>query len=116
MNEQRGLYTSQAPTGDAESPAPLLGAITGYAKDVQQHIRRVAVSARMKDFLLEMHTRSFGNAGYQRRAGMEQPGCSCPFSNAEWARELDMSRQSLYRLRTQAVTLGIVRYEPDAGD
>src|SRR5260370_10384347 len=70
----------------------------------------------MKDFLLEVYDRSFSNAGYQRRAGLENPGGSCPFDNASWASELGMRRQHMYRLRKRAEELGILFYDEGERD
>lgn len=97
-------------------PVPLLGAVTGYAKEVVQNIRRSAVSRQMKDFLLEVYARSFGNAGFQRRAGRSDPGGSCEFRNVEWAHEFGIHRQHMYRLRVRAEELGMLRYIPDPLD
>jgi len=98
------------------TPVPLLGGVTGYAKEVVRNIRRAAVSAQMKDFLLEVYDRSFSNAGFQRRAGLENPGGSCPFDNASWASELGLRRQHMYRLRKRAEELGILFHDEGASD
>jgi hypothetical protein len=108
--------TAVEPDMPSQEAALPLGCVTGTAKDVLRIIARAAVSLHMMRFLLEMHTRSFGNAGYQRRAGSPRPGSSCPFNNAEWARELGLARQNLFRLRVQAVALGMVTYAPNATD
>ncbi len=104
------------PDASDTTPVPLLGSVTGYAKEVVRNIRRAAVSAQMKDFLLEVYDRSFSNAGYQRRAGLENPGGSCPFDNASWASELGMRRQHMYRLRKRAEELGILFYDEGERD
>src|SRR5262245_32721298 len=105
--------------GDTGEPAdrppaevvPLLGCISGYAKGVIRNICCSAISAKLKDFLLDVYARSFGDAGFQRRADRENPGGSCAFDNAAWARELGIQRQHIYRLRVKAEALGILFYD-----
>src|SRR5579859_1769774 len=109
-------YESPERPETRESPTPLLGCVTGYAKQVVRNIRRSAISGQLQNFLLEVYARSFGDAGYQRRAGLENPGGSCAFNNASWARELEMPRQHLYRLRVRAIEVGILFYDADPAD
>lgn len=100
----------------AAPPVPLLGCVTGCAKEVVRNIGRAAISRELQRFLLEVYARSFGDAGYQRRAGRADPGGSCPFDNAAFARELDLPRQHVYRLRVRAVELGMLFYDADMSD
>jgi|GEM_PF-3584191 len=95
---------------------PLVGSMTGYSKQVAINIGDAAISGQLRAFLNWVLAGSFGDAGYQRRKGMREPGIWCPYDNAEWAARHGMRRQHMYRLREKAVELGILFYEPDAED
>lgn len=97
-----------------DAPVLLFGCMTGYAKEVAEHIARAALSGNMHAFLMRVLVRSFGDAGWQRRQGSTEPGLWCPFDLASWAIDLHWQRQNVAKMRHQTVALGILRYEPDA--
>lgn len=105
-------------TGQAEGAPSTLAALpygymAGHCKLITRAIRRAAMAHSLKDFCLEALERSFGNAGYQRLQGDEEPGLWCDFDLAGWAREMDWPRQSVYRAREQVIKLGVMRYAPN---
>ena len=111
------LRASTFPTteGAARASAPILpfSCMTGASKDVLRHIQQGALSTKAKYFLTMIAITSFGNAGWQKHQHLPDPGISCRFDGASWAREHGWSRQYTWRIREQMVALGILTYEPD---
>jgi|GEM_PF-3415839 len=88
------------------------GCVTGHAKAVEVSLAKAAISGRARQLLQLVHVRSFGDAGYHQ----SEPGLWCEFSLADWARELGMQRQNLWRLREQLVEQRVISYQPSAAD
>jgi hypothetical protein len=91
----------------------LVGYMGGAAKAVEEALGDAAISGNMLRFLTRVHARSFGDAHVQRQAGMAEPGLWCQFDLTRWAEMFGWQRQNMVKMRQQALTLGILTYEPD---
>ncbi|HKB49712.1 MAG TPA: hypothetical protein VKC57_18525, partial [Ktedonobacterales bacterium] len=95
-----------------EGVAALHGVMTGLANLVNEQLGRLTIGPRATRFLRHLERVTFGNAGWHRRAGRDDPGLWCPYDHAAWAETLGLSSSALTHLRSRLVKAGIIWYTP----
>ncbi len=101
------------PAPAREPVAALHGVMTGLANLVNEHLGRLTIGPQATRFLRHLERQTFGNAGWHRRAGRNDPGLWCPYDHAAWAETLGLSSSALTHLRTRLMEAGIIWYTPD---
>jgi hypothetical protein len=98
---------------ETDEPSRLVGAMTRAAKEVNALLKKVDLPPRVTRFLRHLEDLTFGNAGYHQHWGHTAPGSWCHFDLAAWARELELEKSSLLRIRRRLVEVGIIWFEAE---
>jgi len=93
------------------------GSISGDAQTILDAIDELHLPESFKLLVRKIRQSTYYKAGFHVDDGIEGiEEHSCFFSLAAWAKELGMSRQQLYNLRTDLIEHGAITYAPIPSD